>query len=222
MNKKYIDAYKEIIEQGFFNKLKTDIKGSVKNLFKGGAKKNNQKAETLLKFYKKYNLKSLNNSNVYQKKLNNSLKFQLTENEGNKNGDKTHRFSTLTCKLIDLETNNVLREEDIEFKYTWPLKELEQDIKTFLQKSTPRISLSDLAKIDYSDIKLNRNSNSENNILNKKFQQQNKSNNRNNDTKNSPAAKRRQVKQLDQKLKQILNKLTPEQRQFLQNSLKDQ
>lgn len=224
MNKKYIDAYNQIITQGWFGKKKAQIKSAVKNLFKSGKTKNKEKNETLNKFIVKYGLSRSNDqSDTWQKKLLNfTFKMKSVSAYSNKEGieQKTsNKYETLTCELINRKTDKVEYKDNVLFKYNWPLKELEEDIQEFLLRA--KISLSDLKKggtgsKSYDDIDLgNDDDDTPRNKHNRsKFNDDEKYTKRNNRTNGGAAAKRRQ-------LKQILNKLTPEQRQFLQNSLKD-
>lgn len=226
MNKNYIDAYKQIITQGWFGKKKAQIKSAVKNLFKSGKTKNKEKNETLNKFIVKYGLSRSNDqSNTWQKKLLNfTFKMKSVSAYSNKEGieQKTsNKYETLTCELINRKTDKVEYKDNVLFKYNWPLKELEEDIQEFLLRA--KISLSDLKKggtssKSYDDIDLGYDDDDDDAPRNKhnrsKFNDDEKYTKRNNRANGGAAAKRRQ-------LKQILNKLTPEQRQFLQNSLKD-
>lgn len=224
MNKNYIDAYRQIITQGWFGKKKAQIKSAVKNLFKSGKTKNKEKNETLNKFIDKYGLSRSNDqSNTWQKKLLNFIfKMHSVSAYSNKEGieQKTsNRYETLQCELINRKTEKVEYEDNILFKYNWPLKELEEDIQEFLLRA--KISLSELKRggsgsKSYDDIDLGYDDDDapRNKHNRSKFNDDEKYTKRNNRANGGAAAKRRQ-------LKQILNKLTPEQRQFLQNSLKD-
>ena len=223
MNKNYIDAYKQIITQGWFGKKKAQIKSAVKNLFKSGKTKNKEKNETLNKFIVKYGLSRSNDqSDTWQKKLLNfTFKMKSVSAYSNKKGieqEPSNKYETLICELINRKTDKVEYEDNILFKYNWPLKELEEDIQEFLLRA--KISLSDLknggtGSKSYNDIDLSYDDDTPHNKHNRsKFNDDEKYTKRNNNANRGAAAKRRQ-------LKQILNKLTPEQRQFLQNSLKD-
>lgn len=224
MNKNYIDAYRQIITQGWFGKKKAQIKSAVKNLFKSGKTKNKEKNETLNKFIVKYGLSASNDqSSTWTKKVANFIfKMHSVSAYSNKEGieQKTsNRYETLQCELINRKTEKVEYEDNILFKYNWPLKELEEDIQEFLLRA--KISLSELKRggsgsKSYDDIDLgyddddtphNKNNRS-------KFNDDEKHTKRNNRANGGAAAKRRQ-------LKQILSKLTPEQRQFLKNSLEN-
>lgn len=223
MNKNYIDAYRQIITQGWFGKKKAQIKSAVKNLFKSGKTKNKEKNETLNKFIVKYGLSASNDQSfTWTKKVANFIfKMHSVSAYSNKEGieQKTsNRYETLQCELINRKTEKVEYEDNILFKYNWPLKELEEDIQEFLLRA--KISLSELKRggsssKSYDDIDLgyddddtppNKNNRS-------KFDDE-KHTKRNNRVNGGAAAKRRQ-------LKQILSKLTPEQRQFLKNSLEN-
>ena len=223
MNKNYIDAYKQIITQGWFGKKKAQIKSAVKNLFKSGKTKNKEKNETLNKFIIKYGLSTSNDqSSTWTKKVSNFIfKMHSVSAYSNKEGieDKqSNKYETLQCKLINRKTEKVEYEDNILFKYNWPLKELEEDIQEFLLRA--KISLSDLKRggsgsksyddididLDYDDDKPRGRSDRA------KFNNERQI--KRNNAKGGAAAKRRQ-------LKQILSKLTPEQRQFLKNSLEN-
>lgn len=223
MNKNYIDAYRQIITQGWFGKKKAQIKSAVKNLFKSGKTKNKEKNETLNKFIIKYGLSTSNDqSSTWTKKVANFIfKMHSVSAYSNKEGieDKqSNKYETLQCKLINRKTEKVEYEDNILFKYNWPLKELEEDIQEFLLRA--KISLSDLKRggsgsksyddididLDYDDDKPRGRSDRA------KFNNERQI--KRNNAKGGAAAKRRQ-------LKQILSKLTPEQRQFLKNSLEN-
>lgn len=221
MNKNYIDAYKQIITQGWFGKKKAQIKSAVKNLFKSGKTKNKEKNETLNKFIIKYGLSTSNDqSSTWTKKVANFIfKMHSVSAYSNKKGieDKqSNKYETLQCKLINRKTEKVEYEDNILFKYNWPLKELEEDIQEFLLRA--KISLSDLKKggtgsTSYDDIDLDYDEDTPRNRSDRaKFNNERQI--KRNNAKAGAAAKRRQ-------LKQILSKLTPEQRQFLKNSLEN-
>ncbi len=228
MNKNYIDAYRQIITQGWFGKKKAQIKSAVKNLFKSGKTKNKEKNATLNKFIVKYGLSASNDqSSTWTKKVANFIfKIHSVSAYSNKEGieDKqSNKYETLQCKLINRKTEEVEYEDNILFKYNWPLRELEEDIQEFLLRT--KISLSELKRgrsssTSYNDIDLDYDNDNIPHERDRSKSKRTKFNNendirRNNDnTKSGAAAKRRQ-------LKQILSKLTPEQRQFLKNSLEN-
>lgn len=218
-----MDAYKQIITQGWFGKKKAQIKSAVKNLFKSGKTKNKEKNETLNKFIVKYGLSASNDqSSTWTKKVANFIfKMHSVSAYSNKEGieQKTsNRYETLQCELINRKTEKVEYEDNILFKYNWPLKELEEDIQEFLLRA--KISLSELKRggsgsksyddidLGYDDDDTPRNKNNRSKFDDEKHTK------RNNKVNGGAAAKRRQ-------LKQILSKLTPEQRQFLKNSLEN-
>lgn len=239
MNNKYnlyIDAYKEVIEQGIFNKLKANVKDMFNLKTIGGKAKENAKNKTLTEFINKYNLKLSKDTNgsiqknTYEKQVKGNYIFRLKivdgkDTSGNSTGK--HRYSILNCQLLEnSDKQKKLAEENIKFKYSWPLKELEEDLKNFLLKE--KLLLSDLkigknsdvtsyADLDIGDIGHNKQQKKQqlrqelkNNSAEKERSQQQE--------KNSSSTKKQSIAATRRKLNKIFAKLSPEQQQFLKNS----